>query len=219
MQEQSLSFLPNAKVVRQVQEPRINSITSPPREITPPNQEHLNRHWQPVDTAKDSPAFLGSRFEPNDAFKEIGSLTKFLQDTASELIPLDQHDRRHVVTISFPYPIGRTAVVELSESDKPVKAIREKGAPGEATVNTVIREDLPETNLLTFDVKPIFPPKGSKGLPVTFQISSAFPGEPAPRLITKARIENHTRKPESDPQFDLDKQYWDNHAFVTKQIN
>lgn len=76
------------------------------------------------------------------------------------------------------------------------------------------RDELPSTNLLTFDVKPIFPKRGSKD-PLSFQISSAFPGEPAPRLITKARIENHSKKPNSDLQFESDKEYWDKHAFVT----
>lgn len=215
MQEQSsLSFLPEAKVIRQTQEPRVKSIVKPPSEITPPDQKHLERHWQPLETAQDSPAFLGSRFGPNDAFKNINELTSFLQSAAVELVPTDQYDRRHIVTISFPYPIGKTGVVEISKDEITTEAIRDEGKPGEAEVNTVQRDILPTTNLLTFDVKPFFPPKGSQGS-ITFQISSAFPGEPAPRLITKARIENHRKKPASDPQYEADKAYWENHAFVT----
>lgn len=214
MQEQILSFLPTAKVVARTQEQPIKSITNPPREITPPNTEHLKRHWQPIEEAKESPAFLGSRFEPNDTFKNVDKLTVFLQQAANELIPADQHERRHVVTISFPHAIGKTAVVELTENDQPIKVVRDQGQPGEAKVNTIKRDELPDTNLLTFDVKPIFPRKGDKGSEIKFQISSAFPGEPAPRLITKARIANHSSKPLTDLAFETDSSFWNNHAFV-----
>lgn len=217
MIEQSLRSFPVANVIYRIKEPRISSITTQPREISAPNRGHLERHWQPLEVAQESPAFLGSRFEANGAFKDIDGLTGFLQNAAEELIPQDEHDRRHVFTISFPYPIGRTAVIELPEKEAVNKVVRDQGMPGEAIVNTVKRGELPETNLLTFDVKPVFPTKGAKGEEIKFQISSAFPGEPAPRLITKARIENHLNKPTSDPQFNSDKAYWDEHAFVVLQ--
>lgn len=217
MFEQSLNFFPTAKVINRIQESRISSIITQPMKISAPNEEHLKRHWQPLKTAKESPAFLGSMFEANDAFKDVGALITFLQEAAGELIPQNEHDRRHIFTISFPYTIGRTAVVELSENEAVIKAVRDQGNAGETEVNTVKRSELPETNLLTFDVKPVFPKRGAKGEEIKFQISSAFPGEPAPRLITKARIENHSKKPKLDPQFDSDKAYWDTHAFVTLQ--
>ncbi|MCL5091491.1 MAG: hypothetical protein M1342_01555 [Patescibacteria group bacterium] len=213
MSEQSLGFFPDAKIVGQTQGPPVRSISNPPKEIVPPDSEHLARHWQPLEKAQDSSAFLGSRFEPNDAFKDINGLAVFLQQAAAELIPAGQHERRHVVTVSFPYPIGRTAVTEIVDGENVSKTVRDAGQPGEAEVNTVWRDELPQTNLLTFDVKPVFPPKGSKGS-IAFQISSAFPGEPAPRLITKARAENHARKSQSDPEFEADKAYWDRHAFI-----
>lgn len=43
MSELALSFNPNAKVIYQIQEPRVKSISTPPKEISAPNKRHLQR--------------------------------------------------------------------------------------------------------------------------------------------------------------------------------
>lgn len=208
-----LGSIPQATLIKSTQEAPLKSIQKPPDVISAPDISHLARHWEPMERADQSPAFQGSRFEKNESFRDVHELAEMLTAAAQELIPPDEFNRRHVFTLSFPYPVGRTGITEIQPDDVVGKQMRDQGKAGEAEVNTVQRAELPQTDLLSFDVKPIFPPKGSSE-PLKFQIGSAFPGEAAPRLITKARIENHAKKPSSDPSFEEDLRYWQTHAFI-----
>lgn len=197
---------PDIKLVAKSQEGPLKNLVNPPKELTrAADISHIERHWQPDG--------LGSNFEPNEQFKTPVELLGLLEDAARELVPTTEYNRSTTITLMFPGPIGNSAVVEIEPSDNVAKETRDAGKPGEAVVNVVTRESKPDTNLITFVVQPAFPPKGSPE-PVAFRVATAYPGEPAPRIITNARRERFGKKPLADPSFVADETFWNNHAFV-----
>lgn len=177
-----------------------------PKEITPKaDLSHLERHWN-----EEVP---GSYFIPNSYFGNSSECVRFLEDAAKVLIPAEQYDRPHTITVEFEEEIGVNRLVEINDDEPVASVIRDEGTSSETVVQMVPRTRLHYANFVTFEMAPKFPPKGTSG-PVTFEIKTAYPGEPSPRPVTKARKDFHTQNPSKDPDFEKDQKWWDKHAFV-----
>ncbi len=159
-----------------------------PDEITPLEEfSHIERHWGGAE--------LGSQFEPNEHFKNAEELSRLLESVTREIVKPEDHNRPHIITLQFSSNIGRTGVVEIQDSDIVTEKTRDYGKRGEKDVNVVTRTEMPQTDLVTFEVRPFVDEQGN----AEFKLKAAFPGEPAPSLFST--------KPE-------DVQFWDDHAFV-----
>lgn len=162
-----------------------------PIEIAPlADVTHIERHWGDVE--------LGSVFETNDHFGDAREMVELLEIVSKEIITPEQRNRPFVITLEFDAPIGRVGVTETIPGEGVTREIRDGGGRGEVEVNVVERSEKPPTNLLTFEMRPKFPPKGSQGK-VTYQVWAAFPGEAMPSLFSR------------DPA-DID--FWKTHAFI-----
>ncbi|MGI5828430.1 MAG: hypothetical protein ACOX6V_05420 [Patescibacteria group bacterium] len=190
---------------------KARNLQKAPTAITPlEDVSHIERHWPKPDEVT-----LGSEFINNPDFENADELAQILESAASEIIPKDQYDRVHIITISFPHDVGRNGVAKIEAGESVKKMIRDSGKPWETEVNTVERNEKPLTNLVTCSFQPVFPLKGQTG-EVKFQLRSAFPGEPAPRTITKSRKERYKNDThaKNDLAYQEDKAWWDEHAFV-----
>lgn len=159
-------------------------------EITPlVNLSHLERHWT---------SGLGSEFIANEYFSNAESMARLLEAVTEEVVTVDTRNRSAIVTLEFASQVGKLGVTEIVPGEPVSREIRDPGAKNQIEVNVVTRAEMPSTNLVTFEMRPVFPKKGSGGS-VTYQLWSSFPGGPSPSLMSK------------EP---ADVEYWRTHAFV-----
>ena len=175
--------------------------------ITPlEDLSHIQRHWDGSE--------FGSRFMPNEHFSNAEECARFLEGIAKVVIDQQELDRHHLITVVFNCPIGKDAIILLSRGQETNKVIRDFGKAGQAEVLIAPNAYMQNTHFLTMQFKPFYPPKGSKGQPVEFLLICAFPGLPAPRLITDKRIKSYQINPQNDVHFSEDKKFWQTHAFA-----
>ena len=147
--------------------------------------DHIRRHFD------HSP--LESDFLPNRYFQDFEGLMKFLHEACGELIPAEELMQSHIITLEFDEDIGENRVTQIREKESVRKVAR-----GKNIVNVVHREgeEVPRTNLLTFQAKPLFDREGPVPERVPFEITNAFPGPITPPM--------------------RDTNFWGKHAFIAR---
>lgn len=202
----------NFKVKSHIRSEPNKKLAQPITELSPISDlTHIERHWQKKE--------LGSDFIDNDFFHNAQDLNALLENATKELISPDDmnFNRHHAITIEFQDAIGYEGILKLDKEDKPALVTRDAGTSSEAEVLAVPRLFKKRTNLLTFIARPVFPPKGTKGAPVRFQLATAYPGEYAAPLITNNRIQRHeTHTTSTDETFIEDQKFWQEHAFIVE---
>lgn len=162
--------------------------------------KHIKRHFEYFE--------YGSQFLPdNGYFDSPEAVLRFVD----EKLKSASSGERVVLQFEAPKPIGEDAITEVQEDDDVRIQYRDARTPREAQINVVDRTKRPETHILTI----IGGPYGSTG---KWGFYTAFPGELAPRLITKERTQAHKENPSQDPSFEDDEKFWESHAFIYSDL-
>ncbi|MFP4313466.1 MAG: hypothetical protein ACLFR0_03970 [Alphaproteobacteria bacterium] len=155
--------------------------------------DHLARH-------------LPSSIQPGSKFKDPETLLAVSRMADAMLMGLAQQAQkdgqelgRVEFQINMPDTVGSDALIQISDEDQSVTITRDRGAQHQAEVDVVIRDSVPETNVVTV----IAGPYGNSG---KWGLYTMFPGRDSGKPFPNDKQPEHIKRENQE--------YWDTHGFV-----